>query len=150
MALAQHLAGQWARQEMRITLIGADLQGSAVDCSLFSGASSNPSQNVSLSRGVGIECPSYHLRLALNDGQVGSHRGGRHSPCDFILADRAQGDAVSLSKAFLSEAEAVPKAPNSPPHVGSVQRCLIDRKIFRIAQVDLKHDTVFLRHRCFS
>jgi hypothetical protein len=62
----------------------------------------------------------------------------------------AQRDAISLGKGLLGEAEAVPQAPDPPPHVGAVQRRLIDRKIFRVAGVGLKHDTAFLRHRYFS
>jgi hypothetical protein len=41
------------------------------------------------SSGVGMERPRRHLRLALNDGQVGLYRGGRHGPCDLVLANRA-------------------------------------------------------------
>ena len=41
------------------------------------------------SSGVGMERPRRHLRLALNDGQVGTHRGGRHGPCDLVLANCA-------------------------------------------------------------
>src|SRR5580698_4720038 len=41
------------------------------------------------SSGVGMERPRRHLRLALNDGQVGTYRGGWHGPCDLVLANRA-------------------------------------------------------------
>ena len=53
------------------------------------GATLKSAQRRQPSSGVGMERPRRHLRLALNDGQVGTYRGGRHGPCDLVLANRA-------------------------------------------------------------
>jgi hypothetical protein len=53
------------------------------------GATLKSAQRRQPSSGVGMERPRRHLRLALNDGQVGPYRGGRHGPCDLVLANRA-------------------------------------------------------------
>jgi hypothetical protein len=48
-----------------------------------------PAERRQPSSSVGMERPRRDLRLALNDGQVGTYRGGRHGPCDLVLANRA-------------------------------------------------------------
>jgi hypothetical protein len=53
------------------------------------GATLKSAQRRQPSSGVGMERPRRHLRLALNDGQIGTYRGGRHGPCDLVLANRA-------------------------------------------------------------
>jgi hypothetical protein len=53
------------------------------------GATLKSAQGRQPSSGVGMERPRRHLRLALNDGQIGKYRGGRHGPCDLVLANRA-------------------------------------------------------------
>ena len=44
------------------------------------GATLKSAQRRQPSSGVGMERPRRHLRLALNDGQVGPYRRGRHGP----------------------------------------------------------------------
>jgi hypothetical protein len=53
------------------------------------GATLKSAQRRQPSSGVGMERPRRHLRLALNDGQVGPYSWGRHGPCDLVLANRA-------------------------------------------------------------
>ena len=53
------------------------------------------------------------------------------------------GMPYSLGKAILGEAEAVPQTPDPPPHVGTVQRRTVNRKIFRVAWVGLKQELLF-------
>jgi hypothetical protein len=53
------------------------------------GTTLKPAQRRQPSSGVGMERPRRHLRLTLNDGQIGTYRRGRHGSCDFVLANRA-------------------------------------------------------------